>query len=122
MVDQDAAQATGRVVLTPSTRNDIPEVIPKVVSIRAGEGPADDMQEYGVRRVTTPAPTPVATDAVARQPQSTVPVLQQQQVYDKQSRDILTLLRRMFLRLSLGCNRRSGRQCLDLCRQYHAHR
>ncbi len=46
------------------------------------------MQEYGVRCVTTPAPTPVATDAVARQPQPTVQVLQQPQVYDKQPRDI----------------------------------
>ena len=88
MVDQSVAQPTGRAVLTPSIRNDIPEAIPRVVSIKAGEGPADAMQEYGVRRVTTPAPTPVATAAVPRQPQSTVQVLQQPQVYDKQSRDL----------------------------------
>ena len=57
------------------------------MSIRAGEGPADYLQEYGVRRAAPPAVTPVATDAVARQPLSTVQVLQQTQVYDKQSRD-----------------------------------
>ena len=88
MADQSVAQPTGRAVLTPSIRNDIPEAIPKVVSIKAGEGPADTMQEYGVRRAMTPAPTPVATDAVPRQPHSTVRVLQQPQVYDKQSRDV----------------------------------
>ena len=84
MVDQSVAQPTGRAVHTPS----IPEAIPRVVSIKAGEGPADAMQEYGVRRVTTPAPTLVATAAVPRQPQSSVQVLQQPQVYDKQSRDV----------------------------------
>ena len=88
MADQSVAQPTGRAVLTPSTRNDIPEAIPKVVSIKAGEGPADTMQEFGVRRAMTPAPTPVATDAVPRQPQSTPQVLQQPQVYDKQTRDV----------------------------------
>ena len=63
--------------------------VPRTVA-RGGEGPAEYMQEYGVRRTTTPAPAPppIATDAVARQPQSTVQVLQQPQVYDKQSRDV----------------------------------
>ena len=60
--------------------------VPRAVA-RAGEGPADYMHEYWVRRTTTPVPAPVATDAIARQPQSTVQVLQQQQAYDKQSRD-----------------------------------
>jgi hypothetical protein len=87
MVDQSVAQPTGRGALTPSIRNDIPEAIPKAVSIKAGEGPADTMQEYGVRRAMTPAPTPAAADAVPRQLQSTLQVLQQPQVYDKQSRD-----------------------------------
>ena len=94
MVDQSVAQPTGRAALTPSIRNDIPEAIPQVVSIKAGEGPADTMQEYGVRRVTTPAPTPVATDAVPRQPESTMQELQQPQVYDKQSRDITRTMAR----------------------------
>ena len=88
MVDQSVAQPTGRAVLTPSIPNDIPEAIPQVVSIKAGEGPADTMQEYGVRRVTTPTPTPVVTDAVPRHPQPTLQALQQPQVYDKQSRDV----------------------------------
>ena len=60
--------------------------VPRTVA-RAGEGPAD-MQEHWVRRTTTPAPAPVATDAAARQPQSAVQVLQQPQVYDKQTRDV----------------------------------
>ena len=57
------------------------------MSIRAGEGPADYLQEYEVRRAAPPTVTPVTTDAVARQPLSTVQVSQQPQVYDKQSRD-----------------------------------
>ena len=88
MVDQGVAQPTGRAVLTPSIRNEIPEAIPKVVSIRAGEGPADTVQDYGLGRAMTPAPTPVATEAVPRQHQPTLQVLQQPQVYDKQSRDV----------------------------------
>ena len=58
-----------------------------MVSIRAGEGPADYLQEYGVRRAAPPTVTPVTTDAVARPPLSTVQALQQTQVYDKQPRD-----------------------------------
>jgi hypothetical protein len=57
------------------------------MSLRAGQGPGDYLQEYGVRRAAPPAVTPVATDTVARQPPSTVQVPQQPQVYDKQSRD-----------------------------------
>ncbi len=87
MVDQSVAQPIGRAVLTPSIHNDIPEAIPQAVSIKAGEGPADTMQEYRVKHVTTPAAMPVATN-VLRQPQSTLQALQQPQVYDKQSRDV----------------------------------
>ena len=94
MVDRSAAQPTGSAALAPSIRNEIPEAIPQVVSIKAGEGPADAMQEYGVRRVMTPAPTPVATDSVPRQPQPTVQVPQQPQVYDKQSRDVPRMVAR----------------------------
>ncbi|KAH9966737.1 hypothetical protein BC827DRAFT_1178086 [Russula dissimulans] len=70
---------TARAVPPSSTRNDIPEAIPQVLSIRAGEGPADYVQEYGARRVAPPAVTPVATDAAVRQPLPTT--------FNKQPRD-----------------------------------
>ena len=87
ITDQNTTQPTARAVPPPSTRIDIPEVIPQVLSIRASEGPADYVQEYGVRRVAPPAVTPVATDAAPRQPLPTVQVLQRPETFDKQLRD-----------------------------------
>ena len=82
-------QSTVQVLQQPQVYDKQSRDVPRTVA-RGGEGPADYMQEYGVRRTTTPAPVPppVATDAFARQPQSTVQAFQQQHVYDKQSRDV----------------------------------
>jgi hypothetical protein len=67
--------------------NDTPEHIPRVVSIRAGEGPADYLQETNARRPTPPTVTPSARD-VTVQPLPTVQVLQQPQTVDRQPRAV----------------------------------
>ena len=68
-------------------RNDTSEYIPRVVSIRAGEGPADYLQETSARRPTLPSVTPAARD-VTNQPLPTVQVLQQPQTVDRQPRAV----------------------------------
>jgi hypothetical protein len=69
-------------------RNDTPDVIPQVVSLKAGEGPADFSQETGTRRPAPPTASPFVKDEVAHQPLPTVRVLQQSQTYDKQPRGV----------------------------------
>lgn len=69
-------------------RNDISDAVPQVVSIRAGEGPADYLQEFGTRRPTLPTAPPLAKDEVLRQALPTVQVIQQSQTYDKQPRSV----------------------------------
>jgi hypothetical protein len=86
IADQSATLPTGRPVPPLSMRNDTSESIPKVVSIRASEGPADYVQEYGPRRAAPPVVI-TATDSSGRQPLPTVQVLQQTHAYDKQPRD-----------------------------------
>ena len=89
IANQMSTQPNGHAVPVPplSTRNDTPEVIPQVVSIRASEGPADNLKDFGVRHAVPPAVNSFATDTAARQPLPTVQVLQQPQSSDKQSRD-----------------------------------
>jgi hypothetical protein len=68
-------------------RNDTSEHIPRVVSIRAGEGPADYVQETSARRAMLPTVTPPARDSIV-QPLPTVQVLQQSQTFDRQPRAV----------------------------------
>ena len=85
--NQNATQATARVAPPSIIHNDPPEYIPRVVSIRAGEGPADYMQEPSARRPTLPTVTPAARDATV-QHLPTVQVLQQPQTVDRQPRAV----------------------------------
>ena len=85
--NQNATQATARVAPPSIIHNDTPEYIPRVVSIRAGEGPADYMQEPSARRPTLPTVTPAPRDATV-QPLPTVQVLQQPQTVDRQPRAV----------------------------------
>lgn len=88
VADQIATQPTRAVPVVPSSiRNDTSRAIPQVVSIRAGEGPADNPKDYVVRHAAPPVANSFATDAAARQPLPTVQVLQQPQPYDKRPRD-----------------------------------
>ena len=84
--NQNATQATARVPPPSILRNDTPEYIPRVVSIRAGEGPSDYLQDSSARRSTLPTVTPAARDATV-QPLPTVQVLQSQTV-DRQPRAV----------------------------------
>jgi hypothetical protein len=94
MADQIATQPNGRAVTVPppSTRNDtseaIPQVVPQVVSIRAGEGPPDNPKDYGVRHAAPPVVNFFAPDAAVHQPLPTVQLLQQPPSSDKQPRDV----------------------------------
>ncbi len=85
--NQNTTQATARVAPPPIMRNDTSEYIPRVFSIRAGEGPADYLQETSARRAILPAVTPAARDATV-QPLPTVQVLQQPQTFDRQPRAV----------------------------------
>ncbi|KAI0306505.1 hypothetical protein B0F90DRAFT_1690458 [Multifurca ochricompacta] len=86
--NQNATQVISRAAPPPLMRSDNSDSIPQVVSIRAGEGPADYLQEFGARRATLPAVAPAVKDAVARQTLPTVQVLQQPQSHDKQPRGL----------------------------------
>ncbi|KAH9079480.1 hypothetical protein EDB83DRAFT_1278135 [Lactarius deliciosus] len=66
-------------------RNDTSEYIPRVVSIRAGEGPADYLQEASARRAMPPTVAPSVREMTV-QPLPTVQVLQQPQTFDRQPR------------------------------------
>ncbi|KAH9005222.1 hypothetical protein EDB86DRAFT_1734153 [Lactarius hatsudake] len=68
-------------------RNDTSEYIPRVVSIRAGEGPADYLQEISARRAMPPTVAPSVRDATV-QPLPTVQVQQQPQTFDRQPRAV----------------------------------
>lgn len=87
VADQIATQPSRAVPVAPSSiRNDTSKTIPQVVSIRAGEGPADP-KDYVVRYPAPPVANSFVTDASARQPLPTVQVLQQPQPSDKRPRD-----------------------------------
>ena len=88
VADQIATQPSRAVPVAPSSiRNDTSEAIPQIVSIRAGEGPADNPKDYVVRHAAPPLVNTVTTDVTARQPLPTVQVLQQSQPSDKWPRD-----------------------------------
>ena len=85
--NQNATQTTARAA-PPVMRNDTSEYIPRVVSIRAGEGPADNVQETSARRAMPPTTvTPAARDSTVH-PLPTVQVLQQPQTFDRQPRAV----------------------------------
>ena len=88
VADQLATQPSRGVPVAPSSiRNDTSKAIPQVVSIRAGEGPPDNLKDFVVRHAAPPVANSFATDAAARQPLPTVQVLQQPQSSDKRPRD-----------------------------------
>ncbi|KAF8274949.1 hypothetical protein EI94DRAFT_1695550 [Lactarius quietus] len=85
--NQNAIQATARVATPSVMRNDTSEYIPRAVSIRAGEGPADYLQETSARQPAQPTVPPAARD-VTVQPLPTVQALQQPQTVDRQPRPV----------------------------------
>ncbi|KAI0273702.1 hypothetical protein BC834DRAFT_223346 [Gloeopeniophorella convolvens] len=86
---KDAAQPTPapRAVPPPPSRNDTSGSVPQVISIRAGEGPSDSLQEFGVRRPTAPTVPATSKDSATRQGLSATQASQHPQaLYDKHSR------------------------------------